>query len=203
MKKILKLAVLPGLIFFCVWRIRILWAHVHLTDAIVGETVNLAGGESYAGFGIGRNPVAEARTIPPTANGAQDQLVFFRSATIQDEGAVHVSVRTHNEADPHVQIVILNLQHRVRSEQGFRRADISTARQSEWLENGCKLGDMGGHAAQVLFQLGKRSAERNNALRGCGDAPSRAAAERDEQCGARQHLPGYRPLCRLQTPHHS
>jgi hypothetical protein len=47
MKEFLHFAVLPRLIllFFWAWRIRILWAHVHLTDAIVGESVNLAGGE--------------------------------------------------------------------------------------------------------------------------------------------------------------
>jgi hypothetical protein len=45
MKELLHFAVLPGLILFCVWRIRVLWAHVHLTDAIVGESVNLAGGK--------------------------------------------------------------------------------------------------------------------------------------------------------------
>lgn len=176
MRKILKLAFLRGLILFCVWRIRILWAHVNLTDAIVGETVNSAGAESYAGFGIGRNPIAEGRPISPAADGAQDQLVFFRPATIEDEGAVHVPVRTHNETNSHVQIVILNLRHRVWSEQGFRRADISTARQSKGLGNGYKLRDMGRHAPQVLFPVGKRGAEHNNALGGCRDAPCHAAA---------------------------
>jgi hypothetical protein len=92
LKEILELAVLPGLVLFCVWRIRILWGHIHLTDAIVGETVNLAEGESYAGFGIGWHPVTECRTIPPMENGAQDPLVFVRSTTIEDERAVHVPV---------------------------------------------------------------------------------------------------------------
>jgi hypothetical protein len=149
MKKIFTLAVFPGLILFYVWRIRIVWAHIYLTDAIVGETVNLAATELNAGFGIGRNPVAEGRPIPPTAHCAQDQLVFFHSTTLEDEGAVHMSLRTDNETDPHVQVVILNLQHRVWSEQGFRRADIFTARQSARLGDGHKLGDMSRHAPQV------------------------------------------------------
>lgn len=128
---------------------------MHLTDAIVGETVNLAEGESYAGFGIGRNPVAECWAITPTANRAQDQLVPVGSAAVEDEGTVHVPIGTHNEADPYVKIVIVKLQHRVWSEQGFWGPNLSTARPSVRLGNNRKLGDMHGHAVQVLFPLGQ------------------------------------------------
>jgi hypothetical protein len=155
MKEFLKLPVLSGLIVLCVWRIRILWAHVHLTHAIVGETVNLAESESHAGFGIGRNPVAQGWAIAPAANSAEDQLVLVRSAAVEDESTVHMPIGTHNEADLYVKIVILGLQHRVWSEQGFRWASLSTARPSVRLGNNRELGDMHGDAAQVLFQVGK------------------------------------------------
>jgi len=63
----------------------------------------------YAGFGFGRNTVAEGRAITPTADGMQYCLIFARSAAIQDEGAMHASVGADNEADAYSQIFIIQL----------------------------------------------------------------------------------------------
>ena len=87
------------------------------------------------------------------ADDAQDQLVCVRSATIEDEGAVHASVSTDDEADPHVQIVVLNLQHRVGRKQRLRWANVSTSGHRQGLGNRRKLRDVDGHAVQALFPL--------------------------------------------------
>ena len=63
----------------------------------------LADTESYKRFGIGGNAVAECGTIAPEANCAQHNLVLVGAAAVQDEGAMHVSVGSDNEADTYVE----------------------------------------------------------------------------------------------------
>jgi hypothetical protein len=69
----------------------------------------LADTESYERFGIGGNAVAEGGTITPEANGAQYNLVFDWTSTVQDQGTVHAAIGADNETDSDMQIVILNL----------------------------------------------------------------------------------------------
>jgi hypothetical protein len=49
---------------------------------------------------------------------------------------MHVSVGSNNEADAHLQIVILNMQQRVRGKQGLGRMDVSTFWQGQRLRHG-------------------------------------------------------------------
>jgi hypothetical protein len=49
---------------------------------------------------------------------------------------VHVSVGSNNEADAHMQIVILNMQQRVRGKQGLGRTDVSAFWQGQRLRRG-------------------------------------------------------------------
>jgi len=53
----------------------------------------------YAGFGIGRDAIAERWTIAPPTDRLQDDLVFVNAATVEDERAMDAAVRSHNEAD--------------------------------------------------------------------------------------------------------
>ena len=96
----------------------------------------LADTESYERFGIGGNAVAECRAIAPEAHRAQHNPVFVGAAAVQNEGAMHVSVGSNNEADAHLQIVILNMQQRVRGEQGLGRTDVSAFWQGQRLRHG-------------------------------------------------------------------
>jgi hypothetical protein len=59
----------------------------------------------------------------------QHNLVFVRPATIQDEGAVHMSVGAHDEADPNMQLILLSFNQWVGREQCFRRPNFATSRQ--------------------------------------------------------------------------
>lgn len=122
----------------------------------------LVDAESYQRFGIHGNAVAERGTITPEADRAQYKLVFAGTAAVEDEGAVHASVGANDEADAHAQIAGLNVQQRVRGEQGFGRTDASTSRQGQRLRHGRKFGNVRGNTAQVLFQLRERDAGRND-----------------------------------------
>ena len=64
---------------------------------------------------------------------------------------MYVSVGSDNEADTHVQIVILNVEQRVGGEQSFGRTDVSTFRQGQRFRHRRELGDVRGHTAQGLF----------------------------------------------------
>jgi hypothetical protein len=64
----------------------------------------------YAGLGIGWNTIAERGTIPPAAHGMQDDLIFARPTTIQNERAMHASVSPDDKADPHPQIFVIELE---------------------------------------------------------------------------------------------
>jgi hypothetical protein len=114
--------------------------------------------ESYQRFRIGRDAIAERRTITPEADCPQYDEIFVRATTVEDKCAMHTPIGSYNKADPHLQIVVLNVQQRIRGEQGFRRTDISTFRQSQRLCDRGELGDMCGYTAQGLFCLRERLA---------------------------------------------
>ena len=46
----------------------------------------------------------------------QHNLVFGGATALEDKGAVHVSVGSHNEAHAHIQVVLLNMEQRVGGE---------------------------------------------------------------------------------------
>ena len=73
----------------------------------------LADAESYLRFGFDGNAVTECGTIAPEADRSQHNLVLAGTAAVQDESAIYVSVGSNNEADAHVQIVILHVEQRV------------------------------------------------------------------------------------------
>ena len=91
----------------------------------------LADAESYLCLGIRGNAVAERGTIAPETDCAQHDLVFDGAAAFEDEGAVHVSIRTDDEADAHIEVVIMRLKHWVGSEQGLGRTNLPTSRQCQ------------------------------------------------------------------------
>ncbi len=114
LKKIFNLLACDRLILLVLgWtgRIRIVFGHGNLIviRCHCRRIRALADAESYTRFGVGGNTVAECGTISPRPNGTQNSLVFRGAAAIQDKGAMHVTVRSNNEADADVQIIGLNL----------------------------------------------------------------------------------------------
>lgn len=160
---------------------------------------NLADAESYSRFGIGRNAIAQCRTISPQAHRAQNLPVFAPSPAVQNEGAVHVSVGSDNETDPHPQIVILSFEQWVGRKQRFRRTHVPTFRQCQRFRHGRELRDMRRKPAQVSLELCERSLARNVVRRGGHGAPAQNSAE-DSQRHDRRDRPRSFPA-RPDTPH--
>ncbi len=76
----------------------------------------LADAESYECLGIGGDTITECRAITPEMHGTQHDLIFAGATTVENESTMHVSIGAHNEADAHVQIVVMNIKQRVGSE---------------------------------------------------------------------------------------
>ena len=71
--------------------------------------------ESYQSFRISGDAITESRTIAPEADGAQHHLVLLRAAAIEHKSTMHVAIGADDETHPHVEIVVLNEQERIRS----------------------------------------------------------------------------------------
>jgi hypothetical protein len=137
--------------------------------------------ESYPRFRIHGDAIAQCGTITPEADGTQHDLVFGGATTLQDEGAMHMPVCSHNKAHPHIQPVVLHMQEWVGSEQGLGGLHISTSRQChQWRRHGRKLGDVSWRAAPNPLQLGE-----GNVVRDCGrgyGTPGQQATAHPEDC---------------------
>jgi hypothetical protein len=105
----------------------------------------------YAGFGIGRDAIAESWTIAPPADRLQDYLIFTNAATIEDERAMDAAICAHNEADANPLIFCIELYQRIRSDESLRRADVSTARQGKRFRDGREFGQVRREAAQLVL----------------------------------------------------
>jgi hypothetical protein len=58
-------------------------------------------------------------------NGLQNQLVPVHAAALKYEGAVNMTIRSNNKTHANLQIVVLNRQQGVRSQEGLWGMDLS------------------------------------------------------------------------------
>jgi hypothetical protein len=95
--------------------------------------------ESYLGFHVGGNAIAERGTVPPKADDAQNTLIHGDAPTLQNERAMDVAVRADDKTYVYIHVIVVNVQQGVGRKQGLRRPDTAAFRQGERLRNGRKL----------------------------------------------------------------
>ena len=110
--------------------------------------------ETYAGFRICGDAVAEGGPVTPLSDGAQDCGVFVWAGAVEHECAVHVSIGADYEADADWGVVIFAGQQRVGSEQGLGGLNVAASGQGQGLGDGIEFGDMGGDATEAALGLG-------------------------------------------------
>jgi len=95
------------------------------------------------------------------------------------------SIGADDKADPDTMVLLISLQQRVGRRQRLWRAHVSAARNSEGFRNGSEFGDMGRHAAQILFYAGELRSVPLNARGIWGQTPAQQGVARAHKQEAR------------------